>query len=151
MAATGQNAGDFSVPHDGGRWYGCKKTKTYTGAANLGGLGASTLFTVTGMVRLRLFARCTTNMAGATATNEIGTALSSIGLIPLTTMTNLIANENWNDATPDTSIEAETVSATKIVNESIIETVRTAAISAGVIEYNILWQPVSADGSVVAA
>lgn len=151
MAMTGQNAGDYSLLVDGGKWSACKKTKTYTGATDLGAMGASTLFTVTGIVRVRLFARCTTNMAGATATNEVGTALLTTGLIALTTMTNLAANELWHDATPDSSLELETVSTIKVISQNIIETVRTAAISAGVIEYNLLWQPVSADGTVIAA
>lgn len=144
-------AGDYSVQNDGGKWNACKKTRTYDGTTNKGATGASTLFTVTGMVRVKLYARCTTNMAGATATNELGTAISSTGLIALTTMTNLVANENWNDASPDASVEADTVAPIKVVNQDIIETVRTAAITAGVIEYNLLWQPVSADGNVVAA
>lgn len=151
MANTGQNAGDYSVIVDGGKWNACKKTKTYTGASGLGLIGASTLFTVTGMVRARLFARCTTNMAGATATNEVGTALLTTGFIALTTMTTLAAGENWNDASPDSSLEADTVVATKIVNQDVIETVRTANITAGVIEYYLLWQPVSPDGTVIAA
>lgn len=144
-------AGDYSVQNEGGKWNAAVKTKTYTGAANLGATGASTLFTVTGMVRVKLYARCKTSMTGALATDSIGTATTVAGLIALTTMTNLAANENWNDATPDASVEADTVSPVKVVNENIIETVATANITGGVIEYNLLWQPVSADGNVVAA
>lgn len=143
--------GDYTVRNDYGPWGACQKTKTYDGTSGKGLIGASTLFTVTGMVRVKLYVRCKTSMAGATATNSIGTTTTTAGLIALTTMTNLAANENWNDATPDASVEADSTAPIKVVNESIIETVATANISAGVIEYNLLWQPISPDGLVVVA
>ena len=69
----------------------------------------ATLFTVTGVVLVKLFARCTTNVAGASATIAVGTALSNAALIASTTATNLAANELWHDATPDASIELSSV------------------------------------------
>ena len=64
-----------------------------------------TLFRVTGTVLMKLFAVCTADLAGASATLEIGTALSTAGLIAQTTATNIDNNEIWHDATPDASIE----------------------------------------------
>lgn len=111
----------------------------------------ATLFTVTGTVRMKLFATCTTLLAGATATIEVGTALNTAGLIAQTTATNIIANEIWHDATPDASIELWTVATEKIVRQNVIQTVGTANITSGVLVYHCIWAPISLDGNVVAA
>ena len=108
-----------------------------------------TLFTVTGTVLLRILAKCTVNLAGASATLEVGTALSTAGLIALTTATDIDANEIWHDATPDNSIEATTVLAQKIVAQNVIQTVKTANITSGAITYTALWYPLSSGASVV--
>lgn len=111
----------------------------------------ATLFTVTGTVLLRILAKCTVNLTGNSATLEIGTALSTAGLIAQSTATDIDANEIWHDATPDSSIEATTVLAQKIVAQNVIQTVGTANITAGAITYTALWYPLSAGASVVAA
>lgn len=117
-----------------------------------GGLDpTATLFTVTGVVNVKLFARCTVDLAGASATVSVGTALATAGLLPLTTATTLDANELWLDATPDTSIEAVSGLTSLLVAQDIIQTVGTAAITSGTLIYYCVWAPVSADGAVVAA
>lgn len=110
-----------------------------------------TIFTVTGTVKVKIFARCTTNLAGASATLEVGTALTTAGLIAQTTATDIDANEIWHDATPDASVELDSVLTWKIVSQNIIGTVATANITGGVIEFVCYWIPLSADGKVVAA
>lgn len=117
-----------------------------------GGLDpTATLFTVTGVVNVKLFARCTVDLAGASATVAVGTALATAGLLPLTTATTLDANELWFDATPDTSVEAVSGLTSFLVAQNIIQTVGTAAIASGTLIYYCVWAPVSADGAVVAA
>jgi hypothetical protein len=133
------------------------KTMTFSGATpndpgDFDGTGnPATLFTVTGTVLLRILAKCTVDLAGANATVEVGTALLTTGLIPLTTGTDIDANEIWHDATPDSSLEATTVLTQKIVSQNVIQTVRTANVTSGVIVYTALWYPLSAGASVVAA
>lgn len=109
-----------------------------------------TLFTVTGVVQMKLFGICTVNLAGASATLEVGTALSTAGLIAQTTATDIDANEIWHDATPDASIELFSVATTKIVTQNVIETVGTADITSGNVYYICLWAPLSPDGRVVS-
>lgn len=116
-----------------------------------GALNPLTLFTVTGTVAMKIFARCTVNLAGASATLEVGTALSTAGLIAQTTATDIDANEIWHDATPDASIEASTVLVEKLVNQDVIETAGTANITAGNIEYTCLWRPITPGATVVSA
>jgi hypothetical protein len=109
------------------------------------------LFTVTGTVLVKLFARCNTSLTGASATIRVGTALSDAGLIASTTATNIAANEIWHDASPDASIELSTILTEKIVNQDILQTVGTANISTGSLTYFLLWRPISSDGKVEVA
>lgn len=111
----------------------------------------ATLFTVTGIVLVKLFAVVNTPLQGATATIRVGTALSNVGLIASTTATLAVANEIWHDATPDASVELSTILTEKIVNQNIIQTVGTANITSGVLTYHCIWKPISLDGNVVAA
>jgi hypothetical protein len=134
---------ETSVTFDGG---------TLNGIGDIDGTSNPyTIFTVTGVVEVAIVALCTTLLAGATATVEIGTALSTAGLIAQTTATNIDANEIWHDATPDSSVEASTVVLRKIVSQDIILTAATADITAGVIKFILFWNPISSDGNVVIA
>jgi len=125
---------------------------TTNARGNEGGTGDPyTLFNVTGVVQMKLFGVCTVNLAGATATLSVGTAVSAAGLIASTTATDIDANEIWHDATPDASIELLSVATTKIVTQNVIETVGTASITSGNIYYICLWAPLSPDGNVSPA
>ena len=64
-----------------------------------------TLFTITGVVAVKVFGICTVDLASATGTLEVGTALSTPGLIAQTAASAIDANEIWHDATPDASVE----------------------------------------------
>lgn len=155
MANTGQNTGDFSTFIDGARWNGCKKTITYV-AGTTGAISAKTIFTVTGLVRVRLVAKCTTVLAsGGAATIEVGTVINTAGLLPqVSNATTIAANEIWHmqDGTVDSSVETESTTAlVKLVSADILEKIAAFTITSGVLEYTLLWQPVSADGNVVAA
>jgi len=135
----------------------CTKTVTFAGGTtndmgDFDGTGNPyKLFTVTGTVLMKLFATCSADLAGASATVEVGTALSTAGLLALTTATNIDAGEIWHDATPDASIELSSVATEKIVNQNVIQTVKTANITGGVLTYHCIWKPISTDGLVVAA
>lgn len=143
--------GDFRAPVDAGTWYACNKEITYA-AGTTGAASAKTIFTVTGLVRVRIFAHCTADLtSGGAATIQVGTAITAAGLIASTTATTIDAGEIWHDATADASVELETVSATKLVGQNIIETIGTTTVTGGTIKYTVLWQPVSDNGLVVAA
>jgi hypothetical protein len=126
------------------------KEITYA-AATTGAIGNTKLCDVTGVVNLSIFAVCSTDLAGATAKIEVGTASSSAGLIAQTTATDIDVKEIWHDATPDSSIELTSIITQKIVTDNVIQKISTAAISGGVLTYYILWSPISADGNVVLA
>jgi len=133
-----------------------KKTMTFAGGTvndpgDHDGTGdPATLFTVTGgLVAVKLYARVVTALAGATATIEVGTTVSTASLIAQTTATNLAVNEVWADASPDLAAEAD--STLKVVSQSIIQTVGTANITSGVIEYTAIWKPLTEGATLVAA
>lgn len=111
----------------------------------------ATLFTVSGVVAARLVARCTTDLAGAAATLIVGTAKDTDGLIASTTGTDIDVNELWHDATPDNSIELITVAPEELIAQNVIQTVGTANVTSGVIEYTLLWRPITPNATVTPA
>ena len=108
------------------------------------------IFTVTGDVLVKVFGVCTTNLAGASATVEVGTSGDTAAIIAQTTATDVDSGEIWHDASPDSTVEASSVITENIVanGADIVGTVGTANITAGVIRFNCLWKPLSRDGKV---
>ena len=111
------------------------------------------IFTVTGNVIVKVIGICTTNLAGSSATLEVGITGGTAKIIAQTTATDIDAGEIWHDASPDSGVEASSVLAEKIIanGKDIVGTVGTANITAGVIKFICLWKPIDADGNVVAA
>lgn len=148
-----------SIPRDDnripvGEYILTEKTITFNGATTDavgdegGALDPFTIFDVVGTISCKLLAICTVSLAGASATLEIGTALTTNGLIAQTTGEDIDANDIWHDATPDASVEAATVLVEKVVSQDIIGTVGTADITAGAIKFILLWKPLTADADV---
>ena len=108
----------------------------------------ATLFKVTGTVRMRILAVCNTTLVGSSATLEVGTTVTTAGLIAQTTAEAIDVNEIWHDAAPDASVELTSVLANNIVSSDVIQTVATANITAGKITYTCIWFPLSENGQV---
>ena len=118
-----------------------EKTVTFDGGTE-NGIGDEdgtnnpyTLLSVTGTVELSIIALCSTNLAGNTATVELGTSADTAELIAQTTATDIDAGEIWHDASPDSSVELTSVAKRYIVNDDVILTVGTANVTAGVIKF----------------
>jgi len=111
-----------------------------------------TIFSITGEVKAKLLAVCTTNLAGASATLEVGITGHTASLIAQTTATDIDANEIWHDASPDNGVEETSVAKEYFVVNGldVIGTVGTANITAGVIKFIALWKPVSKNGALIA-
>lgn len=134
------------------------KTITFTGAAGAGAVGAVTVFTVTGRIRVdAITAYCTTLLTegGATATVALGTTNQTSRFIAATTATAIDANEWWLTTTPTVgSLDLVSASAgasdlsNVAVAEDIIVTVASQAVPSGVIEFYLEWSPLSAGASV---
>lgn len=127
-----------------------RKVVAFTGAANLGAQGTVPIGTVTGAVLItHLMARCTENLAGATATVELGTADNTAGLIAQTTATDIDANDFWKDSSPEVKVSDAIVN--KVVNANIILTVATADVTDGTLIIEGYYLPLSPDGMLSAA
>lgn len=125
------------------------KSITYA-AGTTGATGATTLFTVTGVVALRVFAVCGADLtSGGSATIEVGIAGATATLIAQTTATGIDVGEIWIDNAPAT---IELLPALSILNgTNVIQTIGTTTVSGGSLTYYCLWVPLSETGNVVAA
>lgn len=110
------------------------------------------LFTVTGLVRMRIVAEVTVNGAGVTATIELGHESDTDAFIATTTITDLAAGEIWIDATPtEVAGNTSTLLMDKIVNGvDIGYEIKTAAATAGKIVFHCWWEPLNSSANVVA-
>ena len=129
--------------------------KTYTFVtATTGAVGTHALFTVTGVVKVKVYAVCTTNVVAAVggALIEVGTPTVTDGIIPQTTAANLIAGEIWDDSDPTTKIEPDSAIPEVIIGDGsdIGIKITTQAVASGVIEFRVEYTPISSDGSIVA-
>jgi len=125
------------------------KAITYIGAST-GAVGATTLFTVTGVVAVRIFAVVSgVDLTGA-GTLEVGIVGNTAALIAQTTGTDLDVGEIWIDTGPAT-VELLPGLFILAAGTDIIQTIAGATITAGTLTYYCLWFPISEDGNVVAA
>jgi hypothetical protein len=122
-------------------------------AGTTGAVATKPIVTVTGVVALSIFAVNTgaSTVTGATATIEVGTEISTAGLLPTLIATTWASREIWHDATTDNSIELSSVIKQYIVTQSVSYTIKVAAITDGTVTFFIAWTPISPDGNVILA
>lgn len=132
---------------------GIQTENNFSFAGNQGAVASPTLFTVTGVVAVKLIGVVTSTLtSGGTPTIEVGTAITTAGILAqVTDATGLAVNEIWHDATPDASVELSSVMAEKIVTQDIKVKIASAAITAGRIRFICLWRPLSVGASVASA
>lgn len=109
------------------------------------------LFTVTGDVLVYVFGVCKTTLVGATATLEVGVSGATAAVLAQITAANLAVNEGYWDASPTLAEGVAPVYHVVGGGLDIIQTVGTANITAGEIDYYCRWQKLSSNGLVVAA
>lgn len=154
--------------YDGSAWqlslnrpglFKATKTITFDGTAALGQAATAVpVFTVTGEVLVGyLMAFCTTSLteAGATAQISLGVVGNVTLFVGAGQPIDIDANEFWTTANP-TAVGGVAVPAAMqdilIANgANIVADPTTDDTSGGVIEFTLLWRPVSSDGLVVAA
>lgn len=126
----------------------------YDFSVDTGAQAAYTQFTVTGEVFVHIFGLCTTDLAGAAATIELGIAGNTAALIAQTTAVDLDQYETWQDAVPEANPGVVDITGRSFVianGADVIMTIATADLTAGVIDFFCFWAPLSADGNVTAA
>ena len=147
-----------SVLTPGSRIRTTRKTVTFTGGAGAGVAGGTvTVFTVTGDVYLHtLTAKCGTNLgeSGATATVALGTVNQATRFIAATNSVDIDANEWWVSTTPTAySIDLPDAMQSVIIGsgDDIVITCAVTNTNAGVLNFVVNWEALSADGNLVAA
>lgn len=130
------------------------KTVTLDGNAGTGATGIIALFTVSGICFIHaILARATTDLvSGGGGSISLGTTNQVAAFIAATVATAIDTGEIWTTTTPTTgAADSPDIMTNFQVSENIIATVTTAAITAGVLEVTVLWEPVSPGSSLVAA
>lgn len=134
----------------GGGSQSVSKTVTFTGAANLGAVGAVPLFTTAGTVVVRdIVGVCGTTLASTgAATLSLGSTNQVAGFIAATTATNITStNSIWVSTTPTRGLLDEVAGVRNVVvTENIIGTVAAAAVSAGVLTVTVIYDPLGPGG-----
>jgi len=117
-----------------------------------GGTGnPADLFTVTGDVLVYLIGLCKASLIGA-ATLEVGpTGNTAILLAQIANTTTLDINMNYLDATPAIGKGEAPIFHPIAGGLDIIQTVGSANISSGEIDYFCFWRPLSSNGLVTAS
>lgn len=134
---------------------GIQSENNYSFVGNQGAVGSYTLFTVTGVVAVKIVGvvTATVTSAGAPAI-EVGTTINTAALIPqVVDGTGLAVNEIWHDATPDSSVELISGLSSfpeKLVTQDIKVKVSTAAATGGSVRFIVLWRPLSSGALLVA-
>lgn len=132
-----------------GLGFSSSKAITFS-ALTTGAVGATTLFTVTGTVAVRLFGVVSGVDITGSGTIEAGIAGNTASLLAQTTGTNLDVGEIWVDTGPAT-VELLPALSILTANTNIIQTIATNTLTAGTLTYYCLWFPISSDGQVVSA
>jgi len=134
-----------------------KKTMTFAGATvndpgDHDGTGdPADLFIVSGDVHVYIFGVCKTTLVGA-ATIEVGVAGATAALIAqIADATDLVENEGYFSAAPSLALAVAPVYSVIGGGLDIIQTVGTANITAGEIDYYCYWKPLSEGATVTAA
>lgn len=141
-----------------------KRTITFTGGTtdawgdDGGALDGAAIFTVTGLVFCKVIAVCTTLLTGDTATIEVGITGDTAIFMPTETATQIDADQIWfNDAgnaaygiIGEEAAAADNLPEYALYGNDIILTVKTANVTAGVIDFYCIWRPISDNGSITA-
>lgn len=137
--------------------YGLLATKNvaFDGSAGNGATGTVALFTITGDVLLAMVATCSENLAGATATLEVGISGDTASILAQQTATDIDSGDVWQDSGLTASIvdfgTAPSIGVIMAAGPDIIATIATANITDGTIDFYALYTPLSSTGAVVAA
>ena len=114
----------------------------------------ATLFTVTGDVLIYPVFICKTTLVGG-ATLKVGTTDVDAYILSMDDASTVLANQSQESSTGFNYIGQADFNSTNGFTisggQDIIQTVGTANITAGVMDYYCFWRPLSSDGNVVAA
>jgi hypothetical protein len=123
-------------------------------AGTTGAIASHEIFTVTGLVYVKLTQVCTAELTNAVGDLQYGVAGATDTLIATTPEQLLSLGELWLDATPDGLIDTPANATFERIIPAGIDIgyeVTTAALADGTVRFVCEWKPLSEDGNVVAA
>ena len=108
------------------------------------------VFTVDGLVRVRMWIECTETVVGA-GSIQFGHETASNGFIASTTGTDLATNDIWYDTSPATVLDTYTNAVMDYVinGNDIGYEITGAALTDGTLAFHCVWDALNATGSVV--
>ena len=134
----------------------CEKAITFAGATtdawgnNGGARDGAAVFTITGTVRVRIFAVVETSLTGAESIELGVTGATAVLLAQVGDATGMDKGEIWHDATVDAKVEAATIAPEKIIGDGMDMILTVGGnITGGVLRFIVAWMPLSANGNVV--
>jgi len=165
--ATSTDRDANRVPVIGDFPFRTKRQITFTGAAGSntwgddgGTLDGGAIFTVTGLVLVKMLAACPTLLdSDGAATISVGISGATAIFLPVETATQVDAGQLWvnNAANAAYAVWGEEAAAADnfpeylLYGQDIILTVAGGAnVTAGVLDFYALWRPISDDGDIVA-
>lgn len=113
-----------------------------------GATGAHTLFTVTDNCLVSVFGVCDTSLTGA-ATVEVGVAGNTAALVAqIANATTLDDGDVYVGASTEVGVAA--LPSTFLLNDGadIIMTIGATAVTAGVVDFYLLWRPLNSDSNI---
>jgi hypothetical protein len=122
-------------------------------ALTTGSVATHEILTVTGMVRLRILAECTVNVAGA-GSIQLGVEGTTNAFIASTLGTDIDAGECWMDATPtETYGNFSSLILDKVVvgGLDVGYEVTGDTLTGGTVIFHCWYEPLNSTGAVVAA
>ena len=126
------------------------KAITFDGGTGTGATGTVTLFSVTGVVEVNVFGFCTADLVSAGGgTLKVGTATSTATLCSQQNATAITNHEVWHNSS--LAVGANVAAHLHPVNENVILTIATGAVTAGTLTFYVNWVPVSSDGNLTVA
>ena len=111
------------------------------------------LYTVTGVVRIKLIAYCTESLTdtGGTATIQLGVEGTTNNMIAATTITTIDINELWYDNTPAAINTPANVIFERVINGlDIGYQIVNEALLDGTLVFELWWEGLS-DGATISA
>lgn len=129
------------------------KIVTFDGTANKGAIGFVPIFNCQGLVEIvHIIPRCTLSLVGAGATISLGPSNSTTLLIPAFAAPSIVTGKFWLDAGTGVYDNLAIPAALKnvAVEADIFATIAVANITAGVIDFEIIWRPIQAGAILVA-
>lgn len=150
-ASMDRDANRMVMPGPYGTAFLTKKVRTFTGAANLGAQGTTTLFTVTGDVLVSVCVTAQVQCTGAGSYN-LGVSGATTRIIDGTNdITGLTTTKSLQRGNGLAQIEILGSPVIVPGGQDIIETIGTNDVTAGQLTVYCFWRPMSTDGFVVAA